>query len=102
MNSLKRNSSKQKGGLTTIVLVFTSSFLKQRRRKIVKINVSKARSEKLRKSDEKHFLKIFNVNVGLGSIRGIRMMHEFQPISHTMVQYRATSRSTHIKTFTFK
>ncbi|CAF4469098.1 unnamed protein product [Rotaria socialis] len=50
-------------------------------------NFLKATSEKLRKS---------------GTIRGVQVMHEFKPISHTTVQYRQTSRSTHIRTFTFR
>ncbi|CAM2703613.1 unnamed protein product [Rotaria socialis] len=68
-----------------------------------KNNFLKARSEKFRKSGKKnHLLKIANDSSDLGTIRGIRMMHEFQPTSDTTVQYRTTSRSTHIRTFTFK
>ncbi|CAF4596582.1 unnamed protein product [Rotaria socialis] len=47
----------------------------------------KARSEKLRTTDTLH---------------GIRTKHEFKPISNSTIQYSLTSRSTHIRTFTFK
>ncbi|CAF1544024.1 unnamed protein product [Adineta ricciae] len=53
----------------------------------VKNNYLKTRSEKLRLT---------------GTIQGIRSMHEFKPISHSTVQYSSTSRSTQIRTFTFK
>ncbi|CAF1500343.1 unnamed protein product [Adineta ricciae] len=52
-----------------------------------KNNCLKARNEKLRAT---------------GTIKGIRTMHEFQPISNSMVQYSMTSRSTQFRTFAFK
>lgn len=71
--------------------------------KKVKNNFLKARSEKFRKSGKTNiFSKITNGSASLGTIQGIRMMHEFQPISNTTIQYRTTSKSTHIRTFTLK
>ncbi|CAF1564844.1 unnamed protein product [Adineta steineri] len=53
----------------------------------VKNKYLKARNEKLRAT---------------GTIQGIRTMHDFKPISNSMVQYSLTSQSTQIKTFKFK
>ena len=77
-------------------------FLDSKEVEQVKSGPLKARSEQLRSSGEKIFFRYDIHFLNLGKIRGIRAMHEFQPINSTTVQCRPTSRSTEVTTFSFE
>ncbi len=69
----------------------------------MKQNVLNPRYERLKVSGKRSNLLTHTYDhFYLGTIQGIRSMHEFQPISNTSIMCRTTSRSSYSSTFIFQ
>lgn len=79
-------------------------FVSAKEVKEMKQNVLNSRYERLKVSGKRfNFLThTYDDHSCLGTIQGIRSMHEYQPISNTSIMCRNTSRSSHSSTFTFQ